>query len=80
MATSGIDVPENATVISRLEIVRYMDETGEIHPDWVSCDETGVRELDIPEILYLLEWTKATALAPLHAAAATKLLEYRDGE
>lgn len=63
------DIPEEAAILSRIEIVRYLTHEGEDLVTWAGVDSGGQDDLSLVEVLGLLEMTKDTAIR-----------QYLDGE
>lgn len=56
------DVPEDAVVMARIEIVRYLSSGGQDLVKWQGVDGSGEDDLSLIEVLGLLEMTKDTAI------------------
>lgn len=67
-------IPDDAVVLRELCVIEYMLADGEIRR--VNYSHNGAGEvLDVEGTLFLAEWAKADALAPIHAMAIAALVE-----
>lgn len=56
------DIPEDAAILTRIEIVRMIDSEGNDTVRWACADGAGEDNVTLVEVLGLLEMTKDTAV------------------
>lgn len=61
---SAVDISENEIMVADLRIVQSLDNEGQIHVYDLSRSNDG-SELEPSKMLELLEWARASVLAPM---------------